>query len=271
VSEDSGALPIRRAALALGGAGVACTAALAIRQARRAYEGIFVAKHTFWDLLGPSAQDAFMELGRVQILRDGQYFMVEGERSDRICVVMEGWIKICTNSDHGLETVLDLLGPGEIVGEGEAIDQEPRQTSAVAKGMTKVVTVSGDRFSQIMNRHAEVTNVLLRVLIERLRNANQLRGSVHGGTRHRVTALVHQIARRYGIATSSGADEVSISNTPWTRTEFASWAGTSRGAATRAMTWLRAKEVIHETGHDIVVRWRKLRQALRELGQDRDD
>jgi nitroimidazol reductase NimA-like FMN-containing flavoprotein (pyridoxamine 5'-phosphate oxidase superfamily) len=32
-----------------------------------------------------------------------------------------------------------------------------------------------------------------------------------------------------------------------------------------------AFEIIHETGHDIVVRWRKLRQALGELGQDHDD
>jgi CRP/FNR family cyclic AMP-dependent transcriptional regulator len=230
-----------------------------------------VAKRTFWDMLDGPAREALTETGRTQVLRDGQTYMIQGERGDRVCVIMEGQIKLCMVSDHGEETVLDLLGPGDIVGAMDAIDGLPRAESAVAKGMTTVVTFSGERLRETMDAYPGTGLVLLRVLNERLRDSNELR-SARGGTKHRVTTLVYQVANRYGRDTPEGG-EVAI-NPPLTGEEFASWAGTSRGSAGRAMSWLYGRGVVRRErrkSREIIVNWRKLRQVLRDLGLDHSD
>jgi CRP-like cAMP-binding protein len=264
---------------------VACVTAVAVRRtvrgsirddpaqvnAIRGGEEEDVAKRTFWDMLDGSAREALTETGRTQILRDGQTYMIQGERGDRVCVIMEGRMKLCMVSDHGDETVLDLLGPGDIVGAMDAIDGVPRAESAVAKGMTTVITFSGDRLREIIDAYPSTGLVLLRVLNERLRDSNELR-SARVGTRHRVTTLVYQIANRYGRDTTERG-EVAI-NAPLTGEEFASWAGTSRGSAGRAMSWLYGRGVLRRErrkSREIIVNWRKLRQVLNDLGLDHSD
>jgi CRP-like cAMP-binding protein len=228
-------------------------------------------KHTFWDMLERPAREALTETGRTQILRDGQTYAIQGERGDRVCVILEGRMKLCMVSDHGFESVLDLLGPGDIVGAMDAIDDIPRAESAVAKGMTTVITFSGERLREVMDVYPGTSLVLLRVLNERLRDSNELR-SARGGTRHRMTTLVYQVANRYGKDTTERG-EVAI-NPALTGEEFASWAGTSRGSAGRAMSWLNGRGVLRRErggGHEIIVNWRKLLQALRDLGMDHSE
>jgi CRP/FNR family cyclic AMP-dependent transcriptional regulator len=227
-----------------------------------------VAEHTFWDMLERPAREALTEAGHKQILRDGQTYLLQGERGDRVCVIMEGRMKLSMISDYGDETVLDLLGPGDIVGAMDAIDRVPRVASAVAKGMTTVITFSGEQLSKIIDAYPGTGRVLLRVLNERLRASYELRGA-RRGSRHRMAALMYQVAARYGKATSRDG-EVAI-NPPLTGEEFASMAGTSRGSAGRAMTWLQNKGVIRRDGRVIIVNWKGLRQALRDLGHDRGD
>jgi CRP-like cAMP-binding protein len=228
-----------------------------------------VAKHTFWDMLEREAREALTTVGHTQILRDGQTYLLQGERGDRVCVIMEGRMKLSMISDHGDETVLDLLGPGDIVGAMDAIDGVPRVASAVAKGMTTVITFSGEQLSKIIDSYPSTGRALLRVLNERLRASNELRGA-RRGSRQRVAALMYQVATRYGKATSRDG-EVAI-NPPLTGEEFASWAGTSRGSAGRAISWLQGKGVIiRREGREIIMKWTELRQALRDLGQERGD
>ena len=44
--------------------------------------------------------------------------------------------------------------------------------------------------------------------------------------------------------------------------EFANWAGTSRGSALRALSWLEDKGVIQRVGHEFVVNLGELHKAL---------
>jgi CRP-like cAMP-binding protein len=247
---------------------VACGTAIAVYQAGRRGAEVHVAKHTFWDLIEREAREALTAAGHKQILRDGQTYLLQGERGDCVCVIMEGRMKLSMISDHGDETVLDLLGPGDIVGAMDAIERMPRVASAVAKGVTTVITFSGERLSKIIDTYPNTGRALLRVLNERLRAANELH-SARRSAKHRVAALMYQVAARYGKATSHDG-EVAI-NPPLTGEEFASMAGTSRGSAGRAMTWLQGKGVIRRDGRVIIVNWKGLRQALRDLGQDRGD
>lgn len=226
-----------------------------------------MAQLTFWDMISPTVQEALVDAGRVQTLRAGQTLMTQGDRGDRVVIVMEGWIKLCIVSDYGTETVLDLLGPGHIIGEMDVLDGQARIASAVAKHMSKVLSVSGSRFRDILERHPETLHPLLRVAWTRLADAYELRVSSRGA-RARVIALVHQLANRYGTAEPGG--DIAITP-PLSREEFASWAGTSRRSAVNALNWLSTKGAIQPRQRKTIVIWRELRRVLRDLGQDHDE
>lgn len=220
----------------------------------------------FWDKISGSAQEALIAASRRQILRAGQTLMTQGDRSDRVYLVLEGWIKICVFSVYGTETTLDVLGPGHILGEMSVIDGEPRGPHAVAKSRAEVQTLSGERFREVIAGHPEIAHAMIVVLSERLQNVNELR-SVRGAL-PRVATLVHQLASRYGNPTSDGGLAIAP---PLSREEIASWAGVSRRQAGRTLSWLRLRGGVRLTGHRIVVSWKEMRRIMRDIGQDQDD
>jgi CRP/FNR family cyclic AMP-dependent transcriptional regulator len=225
-----------------------------------------VPESAFWDKISNSAQDAIIAASRRQILRAGQTLMTQGDRSDRIYLVMEGWIKICVFSDYGTETTLEVLGSGHLVGEMSVIDGEPRGPHAVAISRTEVQTLSGERFRELIASHPEIARAVIVVLSERLTRVNELR-SVRGAL-PRVATLVRQLARRYGSPTDDGGVIIAP---PLTREEIASWAGVSRRQAGRTLGGLRLKGAVRLAGHRIVVSWKELRRVMRDIGQDHDD
>lgn len=211
----------------------------------------------FWQLLDATAQGALSDLGRYRIVPDTHSLMLQGDAPERVYVIMEGRVKVCMVTDRGKETVLDVLGPGDIVGELEAVDHRPRLASVVAKGMIKVLELPGEQFRKLALASPEISTALLQVMSGRLRAANEIRGA--RSARDRVIELLHQIAHREN---HGGGAEVAI-NPGVTSEEFANWAGTSRGAAGRALSWLQGRGVIQRLGHEIKVN-------LEELHKSRD-
>jgi CRP-like cAMP-binding protein len=216
-----------------------------------------MADRTFWELLDDQAQAALTEAGHFKIVPDAHSLMIQGDPGERIYVVMEGAAKVCVVSDRGRETVLDVVGPGDVVGELEMIDGRPRSASVVAKGMIKVLEVPAEQFRGLVRRQSAIGEALLRVMSGRLRWSNEIRAA--RGAREQVVELLHQIARRKGVP----ADGVVAIRLPAVSAEeFANWAGTSRGSAGRALSWLQGKGVIQRVGHDIVVNLGELHKAL---------
>ncbi|MFG2006554.1 Crp/Fnr family transcriptional regulator [Spirillospora sp. NPDC048911] len=218
----------------------------------------------FWQLLDATAQGALSDLGRYRIVPDTHSLMLQGDAPERVYVIMEGRVKICMVTDRGKETVLDVLGPGDIVGELEAVDHRPRLASAVAKGMIKVLELPGEQFGRLASGSPEISAALLRVMGGRLRAANEIRGA--RSARDRVIELLHQIAHRENHGHEA---EVAV-NPGVTSEEFANWAGTSRGAAGRALSWLQGRGVIQRVGHEIKVNLEELHKSMDTHAHDRD-
>jgi CRP/FNR family cyclic AMP-dependent transcriptional regulator len=215
-----------------------------------------VADRTFWGLLDDPAQAALDEAGHFKIVPDAHSLMIQGDRAERVYVLMEGAAKVCMVSDRGKETVLDVVGPGDIVGELEVIDGRPRVASVVAKGMIRVLEVPAERFRTLTRREPAMGAALLWVLCDRLRWSNEIRAA--RGARERVVELLHQIALRQG----EPADGFVAIKPRLSSEEFANWAGTSRGSALRALSWLQGKGVVRRAGHEFVVNLGELHKAL---------
>ena len=67
-----------------------------------------------------------------QSIKKGQDLFKEGDPGDRLYVVTEGKIKLSHASGDGRESLLMVLGPGDMFGELSLFDPGPRTATAVA-------------------------------------------------------------------------------------------------------------------------------------------
>ncbi len=70
---------------------------------------------------------------------------------------------------HSGEQTLGEFGPGESLGELEAIDSETRSASLTTLTSARLLRIEQAAFKQILAERQEVTRGILRVLVQRLR------------------------------------------------------------------------------------------------------
>lgn len=202
--------------------------------------------------LGSLPPEQSAELGRRSNHRRyqrGSVLCAEGEMSRWLLVVTSGHVKVTSSLSDGSEILLDIRGPGALIGELEATDGKPRPASVTALEPVEALVVPHEVFTDFVRSHAEALGLLLETLCGRLREADRKRieFSYLDATRRVVTRLV-ELADRHGTPVDRG---VSIS-LALSQEELAGWAGVSREAASKALGLLRRRGWI-ETGRRTVI------------------
>lgn len=175
--------------------------------------------------------------GRARRLPPGTPLFVEGTRSDTVALVISGRVKVFTSADDGTEVVLEVRGPGTLLGELAVIDGQPHSASVRSLEPVDVLTVRSREFTDFLQTHPRTMWLLMRLLTDRLREADRKR--IEFGvydTLSRVARRLVELVDRFGQPTDSGI-KITLS---LTQEELASWVGASREAVAKALRTLRA-------------------------------
>ncbi|MBW3657438.1 MAG: Crp/Fnr family transcriptional regulator [Actinobacteria bacterium] len=202
------------------------------------------------DLLTPEQLDELRGLAGTRRLRRGVTLFCEGDRSDTVAYLLSGRVKVSYHTRTGVEVVLAVHGPGQLLGELSAIDGSPRSASVVALEPVDVVLVPAVTFRRFLTTHPDLTLRLLELLAERLRDADRKR--VEFGSHDvvgRVAARLSELTERYGVA-GDGTVDVEL---PLTQDELAAWVGASREGVSKALRVLRERGVIATGRRRIIV------------------
>jgi len=97
----------------------------------------------------------------------GQTVCRTGDSGETMYVVMEGETEIVDGP-----TILEVAGPGSIVGELALIDDEPRSATVVAKTDCRLVPVDRKRFQYMTQETPFFALAVMKVLADRLRAKN---------------------------------------------------------------------------------------------------
>lgn len=188
--------------------------------------------------------------GRPRRLRAGTPLLVEGTRSDIVVVVISGRVKVFTSAQDGTEVVLAVRGPGALLGELAAVDQQPHSASVRSLEPVEIVVVGSREFTAFLQAHPRTMWLLMRILTGRLRDADRKRNEfgVHD-TLNRVARRLVELVDRFGEPTESGI-RITL---PLTQDELASWVGASREAVTKAFRTLRARGYVRTQRRMITV------------------
>ena len=98
-------------------------------------------------------------------LAAGDFLFREGDKRDNMYVLLEGEMDIRLG-DHVVETA----GPGGLIGVIALLDDNPRDTNAVAKTACRLATVDQRRFHFLLQQHPQFSTHAMKELAHRLRH-----------------------------------------------------------------------------------------------------
>lgn len=108
-------------------------------------------------------------MSKVITYKKGEVIFHKGEEADVFYVVRSGKVSI-NNGD----AVLDEVSRNGFFGEMAFLDKGTRSATAVAAEESECVKISAEDFNKRLNAMDPVMQGMFRVMVERIRNLNQL-------------------------------------------------------------------------------------------------
>lgn len=204
----------------------------------------------FWSLLTPAEQEQFTRRSALRRWSRGEVLCREADRSDWVAMLRAGRVKASSHTAAGGEVVLAVRGPGALLGELSAVDRAPRSATLTALEPVTALVMALPEFEAYLQAHGRVAFLLMRLLTERLRDADRKR--VEFGAQDstgRVAARLVELAERFG---RPDGDAIAIA-LPLSQDELAGWVGASREAVSKALGVLRAAGWIRTSRMSVTV------------------
>jgi CRP-like cAMP-binding protein len=194
------------------------------------------------ETIDPLARAALENAGTVRRVRPGTVLLLEGERSDRLAVILSGLVKVSTVLEDGNHVVLAFRGAGELVGELATIDGGTRSASATAVTECEVRLVPATEFRALLGAHPSLALGLIDMLVARLRESDQQR--VHyaaDGVARRLARSLLQLADTNGVAEEDGSVVVDLAIS---QDDLAGLVAASRDSVARTLKSWRSQGLV---------------------------
>ncbi len=169
-----------------------------------------------------------------------------GDPTDSLYIV-NGRLKVLMSDEQGREVILSILGPGEFFGEMGLLDDSPRSASVVTLEPCELLTISKTEFKRNLAENFDLSLMVMRGLVKRLREADRKIGSlalmdVYG----RVARLLLEMAE------DIAGEKVVVKKL--SKQDIAKMIGASREMVSRVMRDLQLGGYIEVRGRSIVLR-----------------
>lgn len=174
---------------------------------------------------------------RVEDHDAGEPVLHAGDPARRIHVVASGTAKVVRPTLDGTEVLLDIARPGDFFGALPALGAETYGDSVWA--LTPLCSLSLDAavFEEILDRHPSVARAGLRVMAQRLEQAQrQVHAVAAASSAQRVAGALVMLAGRVGVRRG----ERTLLDLPLSRDDLASLTGTASETVSRILAgWQR--------------------------------
>ncbi len=165
-------------------------------------------------------------------LEKGDVIFAEGEPGDRLYVVIDGKVKLGHASGDGRESLLAVLGPGEMFGELSLFDPGARTATATALTEATVAGLGRPALRPWLTGRPEVAETLLTALAQRLRRTNDAMADlVFTDVPGRVAKALLDLGGKFGESSPEG---LAVTH-DLTQEELAQLVGASRETVNKAL------------------------------------
>lgn len=166
---------------------------------------------------------------RMITLKRNQPVYLPEDPSDSVFFIKAGQVRICRVLEDGRQLTLALLGPGEMFGELEVIEESPRDTSAEAVEDTFVCALPRPEFESLLTRRPDLARRLTKLIGFRLKRIeSRIEDLIFRDVPVRLARLLLQLSNDLGVADSRGV----LIRVKLTHQELANLIGSTRETVT---------------------------------------
>jgi len=174
-------------------------------------------------------------------LSKGHHLFHQGETTSTLYLIKSGKLKLVQNAEDGHETILDVCGPGEVLGELSLYQEQNEHSSAIAMEEVCICCFSRIQFESLIKQDPSFALRIIGYLGQK-RYENILNsGKEAGGTvKERLLRLFYRFAEQYGQNTPT----FTLIDLKITQQELADMIGSSRVMVIHALNELKAANII---------------------------
>jgi CRP/FNR family transcriptional regulator len=164
------------------------------------------------------------------------YLFFEGDAPDFLYVVWMGRVKLVRHSVDGRDVVLDVLGPGRLLGEVAVFEGAPYSQTAQAMEEIAVISIARKDYLDLLRRYPNLALAVINELGRRLRVSNDL---VQSLAVDRVERRIARALLRLAMYNGSDTKDGLMIQMRLTRQDLADMTGTTVETAIRVMSRFR--------------------------------
>lgn len=200
------------------------------------------------------------ELARLSVLLRRQSFpattrVIHAEQPGEVAyVLVDGAVKVQVEDDEGVDVILTILGPGEVLGEMSVVDSLGRSATVVTLEESSLLWIDRGTFWECLRAMPTLTYNLANILSRRLRLANaRIEALATLDVYARVARHLLALAQEYGEAADGDRGAVRVPFR-WTQVDLAALTGASRVRVNQVLVAYKQRGYISvDSAHHITV------------------
>lgn len=178
-------------------------------------------------------------------IEKGSFLFYQGEPVDSVYLIKAGKLKLVQLTEGGREIIIDILGPGDVLGETVLFQNENNLYSAQAMETTHVCSFNRAQFEILIRNNPALAVKIISHLGQKLYEFVRLAGEVTGtSARDKLLRILHRLADEHGRQVDSGV----LIEVELTQQELANMVGISRVKVAQIISELKDSELIERDG-----------------------
>lgn len=137
------------------------------------FDGSILERATLFSGLDKAALDRLAQFSRRVALEKGEELFEQGDTSEGCYAILDGVLKISVPLADGKETLLNIMGAGDVVGEIGLIDTQPRSATATALKPCSLAFLASRDFKHVADANPDIYRHMLQILCDRVRTSTE--------------------------------------------------------------------------------------------------
>jgi CRP-like cAMP-binding protein len=138
-----------------------------------AFDSSIFERFALFSGLEREALDRLARYSRQITLEKGEQLFGLGDTSDGCFTVLEGVLKISIPLSDGMETLLNIMGAGDVIGEIGLIDSQPRSATVTALKTSILAFLPSRDFKHVADANPGIYTHMLQILSARVRTSTE--------------------------------------------------------------------------------------------------
>jgi CRP-like cAMP-binding protein len=198
-------------------------------------------------MLSAHEQATVLALGRFRQYHGGEVFFNQGDRSEFIVIIIDGYVKITAVAETGAQSLLAIRTAGDIVGELSAVDGLPRSATVQAADAVLGRVIMKPELDRLLRANFSIARAFSQAVSAKLRESTRRQVDFRRSAKSRLAQVLADLYNSSAGTRRDGKMAVLV-----TQSELAGLIGASEPAVHKAVRTLRDSGVI-STGYGRLV------------------